>query len=83
MKRWPNRVFAFLLAVTEVNMSLGMVEFCRNDPTIQIEFRKKLVEVLIFNEYFNEEEDATPVKKAKKQQISLHSYCTLPRGKIP
>ena len=81
MKRWPNRVFAFLLAETEVNVSLGMVEFCGNNPTSQIEFRKKLAEVLIFNEYFNEEEGATPVKKAKKQQISLHSYCMLPRGK--
>ena len=39
------------------------------------------MEALIFNEYFNEEEDATPVKKAKKQRISLHSYCMLPRGK--
>ena len=55
MKWWPNRVFAFLLAVTEVNVSLGMVEFCGSDPTSQIEFRKKLAEVLIFNEYFNEE----------------------------
>ena len=73
MKWWPNRVFAFLLAVTEVNMSLGMVEFCGSDPTSQIKFRKKLVGVLIFNEYFNEEEDATPVKKAKKQQSSLQS----------
>ena len=67
MKWWRNRVFAFLLAVTEVNISLGMVEICGNDPTSQIKFRKKLMEVLIFNEYFNEEEDATPVKKAKKQ----------------
>ena len=39
------------------------------------------MEVLILNEYFNEEEDAAPVKKAKKQRISLHSYCMLPRGK--
>ena len=58
---------AFLLTVTEVNMSLGMVEFCGNNPTSQIKFRKKLAEVLILKEYFNEEEDATPVKKAKKQ----------------
>ena len=48
-------------------MSLGMVDICGNDPTSQIKFRKKLTEVLIFNEYLNEEEDATPVKKAKKQ----------------
>ena len=80
-KWWPNRVFAFLLAVTEVNASLGMVEFCDNAPTSQIEFRKKLADVLINNEYFNEEDDTTPVKKAKKQRTSVHSYCTLPKGK--
>ena len=80
-KWWPNRVFAFLLAVTEVNVSLGMVEFCDNAPTSQIEFRKKLADVLINNEYFNEEDDTTPVKKAKKQRTSVHSYCTLPKGK--
>ena len=62
-------------------MSLGMVEFCGNAPTSQIEFRKKLADVLINNEYFNEEDDKTPVKKAKKQQTSVHSYCTLPKGK--
>ena len=67
MKWWPNRVFAFLLAVTEVNMSLGMVEFCGNDPTSQIEFRKKLADALINIKYFNEENDKTPVKKTKKQ----------------
>ena len=66
-KWWPTRVFAFLLAVTEVNVSLGMVEFCDNAPTSQIEFRKKLADVLINNEYFNEEDDKTPVKKATKQ----------------
>ena len=81
MKWWPNRVFAFLLAVTEVNVSLGMVEFCDNAPTSQIEFRKKLTDVLINNKYFNEEDGKTPVKKAKKQQTSVHSYCTLPKGK--
>ena len=66
-KWWPNRVFAFLLAVTKMNVSLGMVEFCGNAPTSQIEFRKKLADVLINNKYFNEEDDKTPVKKAKKQ----------------
>ena len=80
-KWWPNRVFAFLLAVTEVNVSLGMVEFCGSDPTSQIEFRKSLAEALIYNEYFNEETDVTPDKKAKKQRISAHAYCTLPKGK--
>ena len=73
-KWWPNGVFAFLLAVTEVNVTLGMVEFCDNDPTSQIEFRKTLADVLINNEYFNVEDDTTPVKKAKKHRTSVHSY---------
>ena len=80
-KWWPNRVFAFLVAVTEVNVSLGMVEFCDHAQTSQIEFRKKLEEALIYNEYYNEIEDKTPEKKAKKQRTSPHCYCTLPRGK--
>ena len=67
MKWWLNRVFAFLLAVTEVNVSLGMVEFCDNAPASQIEFRKKLADVLINNEYFSEEDNKTPLIKAKKQ----------------
>ena len=75
-------MFAFLLAETEVNVSLGMVEFCGNAPTSQIEFRKKLADVLINNKYFNEEDDKTPVKKTKKQQTSVHSYCMLPKEKI-
>ena len=61
-KWWPNRVFAFLVAVTEVNVSLGMVEFCDHAQTSQIEFRKKLAEALIYNEYYNEIEDKTPEK---------------------
>ena len=58
-----------------------MVEFCDNAPTSQIEFRKTLADVLINNKYFNEDDDKTPVKKAKKQRTSVHSYCMLPKGK--
>ena len=66
-KWWPNRVFAFLLAVTEVNVALGMVEFCGKNPISQIEFRKSLANTLIHNEYFNEQNNASPEKMAKKQ----------------
>ena len=66
-KWWPNRVFAFLLAVTEVNVALGMVEFGGKNPISQIEFRKSLANTLIHNEYFNEQNNASPEKMAKKQ----------------
>ena len=61
-KWWPNRVFAFLVAVTEVNVSLGMVEFCDHAQTSQIVLRKKLAEAVIYNEHYNEIEDKTPEK---------------------
>ena len=50
------------MAVTEVNVSLGMVEFCDHARTSQIEFRKKLAEALIYNEFYNEIQDKTPEK---------------------
>ena len=82
MKWWPNRVFAFLLALTEVNVSLGMVEFCGNDPTSQIEFRKKLADVLINNKYFNEEDGKTPVKRQRNNEHQFIPTACSQRKKI-
>ena len=82
MKWWPNRVFAFLLALTEVNVSLVMVEFCGNDPTSQIEFRTKLADVLINNKNFNEEDDKTPVKRQRNNEHQFIPTACSPKGKI-
>ena len=66
-KWWPNRVFAFLLAVTEVNVNLAMTYFLGQEVTGQIAFRSKLAHTLIHNRHYNDEEDMTPVIRSKRQ----------------
>ena len=71
------------MAVTEVNVSLGMVEFCDHTQTSQIEFRKKLAEALIYNEYYNEIEDKTPEKRLRNNEHHLIATAHSPEEKIP
>ena len=79
-KYWPNRVFSFLLGVTEVNVNLATTYFCGQNQKGQIEFRKLLAKTLIFNTYYDEEQDKTPDKKRKQRDFG-HSLITLPKGK--
>ena len=83
MKWWPNRVFAFVVAMTEVNVSLGMVEFCDHAQTSQIEFRKKLAEALIYNKHYNEIQDKTPEKRLRNNEHHLIATAHSPEEKIP
>ena len=39
-KHWPNQVFAFLLAVTKVNVMLAASNFYNNTYSGMLEFRK-------------------------------------------
>ena len=79
-KYWPNHVFSFLLAVTEVNVNLATQYFGGMKQVGQIEFRKLLVKTLIFNSYYDDKTDNTPEKK-RKQRDSGHCLITLPKGK--
>ena len=79
-KFWPNRVFAFLLGVTEVNVNLAATYFCGQEPTGQIEFRKLLAKTLIYNTSCDEDDDKTPDKKRKHRE-SGHCLVTLPKNK--
>ena len=79
-KYWPNHVFAFLLAVTEVNVNLSARYFGGMRQIGQIEFKKLLAKTLIFNSYYDDETDNTPEKK-QKQHDSGHCLITLPKGK--
>ena len=60
-QRWENRVFAFLLAISEVNLYLTLKHFCytnnysANFPKY-IPFRRKFAWMLIDNEYLPEHE---------------------------
>ena len=78
-KYWPNCVFSFLLAVTEVNVNLAAQYFGGMKQVGQIKFRKLLAKTLIFNSYYDDETDNTPEKKWK-QCDSGHCLITLPKG---
>ena len=79
-KFWPNCVFAFLLGVTEVNVTRAAMYFCGQEPTGQIEFRKLLAKTLIYNTYYDEDDDKTLDKKRKHHE-SGHCLVTLPKNK--
>ena len=66
MKYWPNRVFSFLLSITEVNVNLAATYFCGHEQTGQINFHKKLAKTLIFSTPYNEDDDKAPEKKQKQ-----------------
>jgi Transposase IS4 len=50
-KQWPNRVFSFLLAVTEVNCFLVSKYFYNQEYENMIDFRQKFADALINNGY--------------------------------
>ena len=77
---WPNHVFAFLLAVTKVNVNLAAQYFGGIKQIGQIKFRKLLAKPLIFNSYYDDEINNTPEKKWK-QHDSGHCLITLPKRK--
>ena len=81
MKYWPNHVFAFLLAVTEVNVNLAAQYFGGIKQIGQIEFRKLLAKTLIFSLYYDDKNDNTPEKK-QKQHDSGHCLIKLPKREI-
>lgn len=78
--RWPNWVFQFLLAVTEVNCNLVNHHIFEEEPMEQIEFRFSLAEEMIDNPYVGQ---ASPWRKKRAQDdainhqlVSLPPYCT-------
>lgn len=69
--RWANRVFAFILAISEVSTWLAFRYFVwKSDAMELVEFRKKLAFALINNEYL-EDEVEEEVRKKSKFQLSI------------
>ena len=62
-------------------MSLGMLEFCEHAQTSQIEFRKKLAEALIYNEYYNEIQHKSPEKRLRNNEHHLIATAHSPEEK--
>ena len=69
--RWENRVFAFILAVSEVNAYLAIRYFGELKMT-QLEFREKLVFELIHNTLESGNEEERPDIRRNKRQNTLH-----------
>ncbi len=75
-RRWDVRQFSFLLALTEVNVKLG-IEYGMSDDKItpMLAFRKRLAKSLIFNPWFVEEieaqglatQDSTPTNRKRRR----------------
>ena len=55
-KCWPNRVFAFLLSISEVNCWLAETQFTSWHTDSMLSYRKKLTYELIENAYIKREE---------------------------
>jgi Transposase IS4 len=80
-KWWPHRVFAFLLAVTEVNIMLASVYFGNYEKSSMLNFRKSLSLELMFNPYIPEEESEELRRSPRNEQTRAHLLRSLPRGK--
>ena len=83
-RRWPNRVFQFLLAVTEVNAQRSYFRIFKQPEVSEMSFRKSLAFELINNPYI-EREGATPRRSPRSMGAVAHSLVTLPhyRGLKP
>ena len=67
--RWENRVFAFILSITEVNRYF--VWQCGNKVPVKfIQFRRQLAKALIYNEHMQSEEDECTPRRSKQQQMT-------------
>jgi len=75
--RWANRVFQFLLAVTEVNIKLTLEQIYGREETTMLNFRKTFAYALINNDYLREE--ARPLRRSpRSERTQGHSFKSLP-----
>lgn len=81
--RWENRVFAFLLGITEVNVWLGYRYFVwtnDDDKLPLLKFRRMLAKALIYNTFLEQHTTAsiTREKSIRQQQQASHTFATAP-----
>jgi hypothetical protein len=84
--RWANRVFSFILAISEVNSFLAFQYFIWkpaglvNHMTLH-QFRRKLALKLIYNDFLKTDEEIRKTKRRKKEdkdQFVAHALLTAP-----
>ena len=77
-KRWLNRVFTFVLSITEVNCFLAESHFMSQKCGIMMEFQKQLAFELIQNVYVEQEEAALHCRSTRVQEGICHGLLSLP-----
>ena len=77
-KRWPNRVFAFLLSITEVNCFLAESYFTSRTTESMMDFRKDLAHQLIKNKYLAQEIRSDCCQSVRIQQGITQGLLSLP-----
>jgi hypothetical protein len=83
-KTCPHCVFAYLLAVTEVNCYLASKYFHKKDYNGMLDYQKKFAENLIYNKYIDKEREneLCPRRKSKRgRHEERHVLLTLPKKK--
>ena len=76
--RWASRVFAFLLAVTEVNCCLLLTNLYNQPSMSQQDFRKQFTKELIHNKYISQGEEKS-VRKSARLSLPEHQLISLPK----
>lgn len=81
-KTWPNRVFAFLLSITEINVMYAANYFLQRKKELTINFRKDFAKALIYNHYVLAEELHLSQISAMRLRNREHCLTTIPRKKF-
>lgn len=79
--RWPLRIFAFILAVVEVNCYLAFRYFVWTKEAEKydfIPFRKRLAKALIHNEYIVPTTPNGGIRRSRRQTENRHTLETAP-----
>ena len=79
-QRWPNKVFQFLLGITEVNCNLVNWAYFGAESLGQVDFRYQLGDELINNPYSNKGESEKRTREAAVVDME-HSLVSLPQYK--
>jgi hypothetical protein len=78
--RWPNRVFSFLLSITEVNVKLASEHFGNAQKQSMLAFRKQLASALINNRWLEQERTGRTVMRLRPV-LRAHELMTVPQFK--
>jgi Transposase IS4 len=80
-KTWDYRVFAFLLAITEVNINLANSYFYTKETVGSLDFRKQLARALINNKYLRQETPEGARRSKRRVSGKEHELLTLPKNR--